>query len=123
MATPGGSRNCGRAAPVEIASRRRRTPFPGAQFPTLTIPPLGQQSLRKIYPLRQFRHLATQLLQPRRQLLLPRRERGARFASRLQLGGVRFAQGPDDQPAEKAAEQDDGDRSEEHTSELQSPCN
>src|ERR1043166_6957742 len=47
---------------------------------------------------------------PRRQLLSPRRERGARVAPRLQLGGVRFAQGPDDQPAEKAAEQDDGDQ-------------
>src|SRR5207253_10425587 len=51
-----------------------------------------------------------QLAPPRPQFLLLRLERSARLAPRLQLGGVCLAQGPDDQPAEKAAEQDDGDQ-------------
>src|SRR5207244_3678598 len=55
----------------------------------------GEQSLRKIHPLGEFRHLATQLLHRRDQLFVPLVAPG-RLTVRLQLGGVGFADGPHD---------------------------
>src|SRR6266511_1700012 len=95
-----------------------RTPPGGAGFPDPSLgrgEPLvgtafGEHPLRKIYPLREFRHLAAQLLQRRRQLFLPCLERGAHLTPRLQLGGVRFGEGPHDHQGEKPADGDDGDQ-------------
>src|SRR5207253_10831945 len=66
--------------------------------------------LRKIYTLREFLPFPTQLLLPRRQLLVLLLALGACLVPPLQLLGVRFAHGPGDHPGEKAAEQDDGDQ-------------
>jgi len=45
--------------------------FLPAQFPDSPIPRLGEQSLRKIYPLREFRHFAPQLVDRRGDVLVP----------------------------------------------------
>src|SRR6266571_4339269 len=68
------------------------------------------EPLGKIYAFREFRHFPAQVLQRRGKLLLPRLVRGARLAPRLQLGGVRFGEGPHDHQGEKPADGDDGDQ-------------
>src|SRR5207237_4825912 len=70
---------------------------------------LGQEPLRKIYPLREFRHFPAQLLHRRGQLLMPR-VRSGYLTMRLQLGGVHFAQGPHDHQGEEPADGGDGDQ-------------
>src|SRR5207245_927296 len=80
-----------------------------AHFPRPSLPPLGQQSLRKIYALREFRHLAAQVVQGRHQLLMPR-VRSGHLPLRLQLGGVHFGEGPHDHQGEKPPDGDDGDQ-------------
>src|SRR5207245_6260288 len=63
----------------------------------------------KVPAFREFPPPPAQLLQRRGKLFLPRLVRGARLAPRLQLGSVRFGEGPDDHQGEKPADGDDGD--------------
>src|SRR3989441_6501480 len=123
QSSPGGGGVGGPCSIVTLyASRSLRVSAASAGRPEpLALATLREEPLGKIYAFREFRHLPAQVLQRRGKLFLPRLVRGARLAPRLQLGSVRFGEGPDDHQGEKPADGDDGDeRSEEHTSELQS---
>src|SRR5439155_11709207 len=92
----------------------RRTPFTGGQFPGLPVPPLGEQPLRKIHPLRQFRHLVPQLFQLLEQCVASRTP-GQRPSAAPQPLGERLAHRREgDHPGEEAAHGDDGNQQRDH---------
>src|SRR3989454_813823 len=111
QSSPGGGGVGGPCSIVTLyASRSLRVSAASAGRPEpLALAILREEPLGKIYAFREFRHLPPQLLQRRRNLFLPRLVRGARLAPRLQLGSVRFREGPDDHQGEKPADGDDGD--------------
>src|SRR5213596_1005990 len=92
QSSPGGGGVGGPCSIVTLyASRSLRVSAASAGRPEpLALAILREEPLGKIYAFREFRHLPPQLLQRRRNLFLPRLERGAHLAPRLQLGRVRF---------------------------------
>src|SRR5207253_2354407 len=109
-ATPGVTRSSDRTpgAVVDTVSRGPRTPFTGMQFPRLSLPPLRQQSLRKIYSLREFRHLVPQRFHRLQQLLpLPAVARPRLVAQPL---GERLPDRRDREEEERATPEQEDDR-------------
>src|SRR6266487_6985718 len=74
----------------------------------LTLPRPGEQALRKIYPLLEFRHFPPQLFDRREHVLLPCR--ATRLALRLELRQVSPAQDERDHGPEEPPDRDDGDQ-------------
>src|SRR5216117_784492 len=98
QSSPGGGGVGGPCSIVTLyASRSLRVSAASAGRPEpLALATLREEPLGKIYAFREFRHFPAQVLQRRGKLFLPRLLRGARLAPRLQLGGVRFGEGPHD---------------------------